>query len=459
MPAKHVVHVAKNGRHYVRLPNGQTQFITKDEAKKLIEAEVLEPRHHHHRRRSSTSSASVSVRGHAEIDFNERQLGHVLRGFVEAARGDGGRGDVDRMFGEAPSPSHEEALLLDLGRELFGHMPAALTYFDVVSDEWSSWFRRSPSTRPGVMPATSTPSFVPPVSPLAWLAPVVGRITQRFGQGHSGIDIACPVGTPVVAPVDLRVTKVGFDATAGHFVVADAMRDDGTFKGDGYRVTFAHLSDVDVAQGQTVRRGQVVAQSGATGNATGPHLHFRVEWIDDGLFRDKALAVDPLALIPEAVLSGAAQPQPISGGSTTAMTADGQPINVIVAPGAGRVSIGHGIIQPDTNVRVQSPDAQFQSFIVPKGDDPLAGIVTDVENVIHTITKPVGDVINAVASPDVLKTIGGLVSTGAGLVGALQPETLPVAAPVAGAGVVVASNAQPISNAIKEVSNPLEGII
>jgi murein DD-endopeptidase MepM/ murein hydrolase activator NlpD len=315
------VHVAKNGRHYVRLPTGQTQFISEIEAKMILEGEIVERKKkratHHHRSSSSSSpssaAASVSVRGHAEIDFNERQLGQVLRGFVNAARGDGAPGDVDRMFGDTPAPSREEGLLLDLGRELFGHMPAALAYFDVVSDEWASWFRRpASSTKPGVMPATPPPIFAP-VSPLAWLAPVVGRITQRFGQGHSGIDIACPVGTPVVAPVDLRVTKVGFDATAGHFVVADAMRDDGTFKGDGYRVTFAHLSDVDVAQGQTVRRGQVVAQSGATGNATGPHLHFRVEWIDDGLFRDKALAVDPLALIPEAVLSGAAQPQPVSG--------------------------------------------------------------------------------------------------------------------------------------------------
>lgn len=125
----------------------------------------------------------------------------------------------------------------------------------------------------------------------SWLPPVVGRISQHFGARHDegredgslhdAIDIAAPVGTEVLAPCDMRVSYIGYRTNAGRFLIAD---------GDGYEFTFAHLSHVDVVEGQRVGRGDVVALTGITGTVTGPHLHFRAEKIE----KNGRTAIDPL---------------------------------------------------------------------------------------------------------------------------------------------------------------------
>lgn len=257
MPAN--VHIAKNGRYYVRLPGGQTKFISEAEARKLMNvdrparpARTAPPR----RPAGTTAAARVTVSGAPEIDFNERQVGTILRGYIDAARGKGS--DPARLFGDAPEAPARDQLLLELGRELCGHMPAALAYFSVGADEWASWFRRDANV-PTIQPAANASTFA--LAPTAWLPPVIGKVTSRFGSPrdgsrHEGLDVAVPVGTPVVAPVDLKVKEVNFGQKAGRFIVADAVRENGTFDGDGYRVTFAHLSDVQVKDGQVVQRGQ-----------------------------------------------------------------------------------------------------------------------------------------------------------------------------------------------------------
>jgi hypothetical protein len=121
----------------------------------------------------------VSVSGAPEIDFNERQLRHVLRGFVDAARGADGAADVVRMFGDTQETSREEMLLLDLGRDLFEHLSAALTYFDVAPDEWASWFRRTGASR---APTTMVPAFAP-TSATTWLPPLVAASRNASAVG------------------------------------------------------------------------------------------------------------------------------------------------------------------------------------------------------------------------------------------------------------------------------------
>ena len=123
-------------------------------------------------------------------------------------------------------------------------------------------------------------------------------MTHRFGNGHAGVDVACSIGAGVHAPVDMRVVKVGADADGG-FVVANAVRDDGTFDGDGYRVLFARLGEIDVVEGAVVRRGEIVARSSTTGHAGDTRFHFGVEWVDG----NRAFIVDPLALVPEAMMT------------------------------------------------------------------------------------------------------------------------------------------------------------
>ncbi|MEV6103803.1 peptidoglycan DD-metalloendopeptidase family protein [Streptomyces sp. NPDC051940] len=99
---------------------------------------------------------------------------------------------------------------------------------------------------------------------------------------HTGQDWSVPVGTTVKAAVDGKVVKAGWDGSFGYEVMIE--------HADGDYSMYAHLSQIDVSVGQTVDAGDRIALSGATGNVTGPHLHFEVrttpEW---------GTAIDPVA--------------------------------------------------------------------------------------------------------------------------------------------------------------------
>ena len=122
----------------------------------------------------------------------------------------------------------------------------------------------------------------------AWVNPIAGVITSPGGlrinpvtgrrEFHDGIDIAAPVGTPVVAPKDGTVIATGNSPTFGIFL---RLR-----HADGYISFYAHLHRLAVAAGDDVLQGEKLAYSGNTGRSTGPHLHF-------GLFRDGQY-VDPI---------------------------------------------------------------------------------------------------------------------------------------------------------------------
>lgn len=424
----------------------------------------------------ASTSTSVRLKGRIELDYSPRDLGFILRGFVERARGCGP--DPHSMFlpeesCASKSSPHEEKLL-EMGRELFDSLPAAASFFDVSGDEWASWFRRvSPERCKTPMPpyaSSSSPAspanghgetYAPAVEPMgppaptpqpdpqypsgAWMAPVVGRITSRFGQQrgggdiHEGIDIGVPVGTPVVAPQTMQVVKVGYSERAGRFVVANVMRSDGQFEDrDGYRLTFAHLSEVHVEEDAIIQRGQSFARSGATGKVTGPHLHFRTQWVEDGVLSDDLISIDPLAVIPEAVFAG--QSAPVELGARQAVgIRSGQPINVVIAPGAGRVSAGgKGLTQPD--VGIQLPLISEEVAWRPTGPggieiDPLEGIVTAAFREAPAVIRGVGNFAQGVGQ---MASIGG---TLAGLI----PGAAPVAVPVAAVGSAVGAAAQPVA--------------
>jgi murein DD-endopeptidase MepM/ murein hydrolase activator NlpD len=116
----------------------------------------------------------------------------------------------------------------------------------------------------------ATPEAPPP--PFIWPAP--GPITSPFGGGrhHPGIDIDGVTGDPVMASGAGTVVLAGA-APSGYSGYGNVVMID---HGGGLATLYAHLSRVDVAIGQTVEQGQQIGAIGATGVATGDHLHFEV---------------------------------------------------------------------------------------------------------------------------------------------------------------------------------------
>ncbi len=100
------------------------------------------------------------------------------------------------------------------------------------------------------------------------------------------MDIAAPAGTPVKAPAAGIVT---FAAPALYLTGGTLLID----HGHGVSSNFLHLSRIDVKVGDRVEQGQVIAAVGATGRATGPHLHWGMNWFD--------VRVDPLLVLERAV--------------------------------------------------------------------------------------------------------------------------------------------------------------
>ena len=89
------------------------------------------------------------------------------------------------------------------------------------------------------------------------------------GHWHSGIDLAAPTGTPVVATAAGIAHVIGSATGFGLHVVID--------HGGGLQSLYAHLSAVDVVDGQVVSGGQLIGAVGSTGNSTGSHLHFEID--------------------------------------------------------------------------------------------------------------------------------------------------------------------------------------
>lgn len=125
--------------------------------------------------------------------------------------------------------------------------------------------------------------------------PAKGRISGVYGsqrvlngeprRPHFGLDIAAPTGTEVHAPADGLITMTHPDMYySGGTIILD--------HGQGLSSTFLHLSKVLVEAGEFVKQGDLIGLIGATGRASGPHLDWRMNWLDR--------RVDPQPLLPPA---------------------------------------------------------------------------------------------------------------------------------------------------------------
>ena len=137
------------------------------------------------------------------------------------------------------------------------------------------------------------PAYANVTQPKLWdgpfRMPVQGEIVTLFGEirsynggpyegHHSGIDIAVPMGRPVLAPARARVAAIDKVKLRGNVVILD--------HGLGVFTTYGHLSEIDVQVGQEIAAGEAFAKVGTTGLSEGPHLHWEL-WI-------RGMNVDPL---------------------------------------------------------------------------------------------------------------------------------------------------------------------
>ncbi len=111
------------------------------------------------------------------------------------------------------------------------------------------------------------------------ILPAGGLLSSRFSRGrfhpvlhrfmaHEGIDVHAPLGTPILAAAHGLVAFAGWKAGYGNTVIID--------HGHGFKTLYGHSSELLVAVGKRVRRGEVIARVGSTGRSTAPHLHYEI---------------------------------------------------------------------------------------------------------------------------------------------------------------------------------------
>jgi murein DD-endopeptidase MepM/ murein hydrolase activator NlpD len=127
-----------------------------------------------------------------------------------------------------------------------------------------------------------------------FIRPVAGRVSGLFGAQrvyngirgsyHTGMDIAAASGAAFVAPADGVVVLAAADAFTleGHLLMID--------HGMGLNSAFLHASELLVKEGDVVKQGQIIGRVGATGRASGPHLHWGMKW--------NSARIDPKLLLP-----------------------------------------------------------------------------------------------------------------------------------------------------------------
>jgi murein DD-endopeptidase MepM/ murein hydrolase activator NlpD len=188
------------------------------------------------------------------------------------------REEADRLLAELVATGAEYEALLHEAEQQSAQIGAN---YDQVLDnleeaERQQWLSTSVPTPIAPAPG-STGSVI--VDGLTWVSPCnYTLLTSPFGwrthpiygdqRFHYGVDLAGPIGTPIVATRSGVITSTSYDSSSGYYVVIDHQ--------DGFSSKYLHLTHYIVSVGEYVSQGQVIGYMGSTGVSTGPHLHFTV---------------------------------------------------------------------------------------------------------------------------------------------------------------------------------------
>ncbi|MEG3438730.1 LysM peptidoglycan-binding domain-containing M23 family metallopeptidase [Pannus brasiliensis CCIBt3594] len=202
---------------------------------------------------------------------------------VSENRGSEGRLPTDRFSRNPQWPGATSGASRSTGEVIIGSAPTNV-------EEYNDRLRIpvGETVEPSLPPLSDPDDHLPDMPFNGYIWPTRGVLTSgfgwRWGRPHRGIDIAGPVGTPVVAAASGEVVSAGWNS-GGYGNLVKLRHADGS-------ITFyAHNSRLLVRRGETVDQGQPIAEMGSTGFSTGPHLHFEVHPDGKG-------AVNPIAFLP-----------------------------------------------------------------------------------------------------------------------------------------------------------------
>lgn len=192
--------------------------------------------------------------------------------------------------GDDPSLIHP-GLKLSIGKKAASAPKASAPSAPKASAPKPSAAESAPKTEPAAKPAAAKPAaesnssgFTLPVTGATVGTPYHMSGSMWSSGYHTGVDFVVPTGTSLKAVGAGTVVSAGWGGAYGNQVVIKLS--------DGYYAQYAHLSQLSVSAGQTVTAGQQVGLSGATGNVTGPHLHFEIRTTPD-----YGSDVDPVAFL------------------------------------------------------------------------------------------------------------------------------------------------------------------
>ena len=142
--------------------------------------------------------------------------------------------------------------------------------------------------------AMATTSFAPSKVSIPSRNPLDGAsLTSSYGmrthpvlggrRAHKGVDLAAPTGTPVYASADGVISRADWFSSYGLYISIE--------HGGNIQTRYGHLSRLNVAAGQPIKKGDLIGYVGSTGRSTGPHLHYEV--------RVDGLAVNPIPYMVE----------------------------------------------------------------------------------------------------------------------------------------------------------------
>ncbi|MXM65457.1 peptidoglycan DD-metalloendopeptidase family protein [Streptomyces sp. HUCO-GS316] len=177
------------------------------------------------------------------------------------------------LVGDNPSLIHP-GLKLSINKKAVTSVPKAKSPSSAKSSAAKS---SSAAPAPAKKPAAVTRAAQPAAASSGYSAPLSGATVgtayrvagSMWSSGyHTGADFVVPTGTSLKAVAAGTVVSAGWGGAYGNQVVIKL--------NDGYYAQYGHLSSLSVSAGQTVTAGQQIGLSGATGNVTGPHLHFEI---------------------------------------------------------------------------------------------------------------------------------------------------------------------------------------